>query len=85
MSIANIGLANHATEFDPAIQPFLLDILQYVGTMQQVQTDIKEHDDVRKEAIKFIERVREHGHDDHISNDKEGNQEEHNNNNITCM
>eukprot|EP00957_Ditylum_brightwellii_P081633 6209916-Ditylum_brightwellii.AAC.1 len=35
MTIANIGLAKHATEFDPATPPFLLDILQHVGTMQQ--------------------------------------------------
>eukprot|EP00957_Ditylum_brightwellii_P187928 14308328-Ditylum_brightwellii.AAC.1 len=56
ISIANIGLANHATELDPTTPHFLLDILQHLGTMQQVQNNIKEYDDVRKEAIKFVEQ-----------------------------
>eukprot|EP00957_Ditylum_brightwellii_P190675 14515143-Ditylum_brightwellii.AAC.1 len=64
MSIANIGLANHAIELDLATPPFLLDILQHVVTMHQVHG---------------------HGYDDHISSDKEGNQEEHKSNNVTCM
>eukprot|EP00957_Ditylum_brightwellii_P005893 447610-Ditylum_brightwellii.AAC.1 len=44
LSIANIGLANHASELDPATPPFLFDSLQHVATMQQEQNNIKEYD-----------------------------------------